>query len=170
MFSAGNWSPIISYLEDEDLVLVMDVNDMYGERGYLIPSKRLYDAINTRCIVSGNYRGLLLVRGLPKHDEKVNIHAPLLTKPCELSCAMGRLKGAYYRHIATSDIQSFTVDQIMNMDDDNAKGVSMITLDDDNKNKSAIVSLHPVSFYNIYQLPRKKNGLIDNAEIFSSHI
>ena len=36
----GHWSPVVAYLEENDLCLVLDVNEEYG--GYLIPLERLY--------------------------------------------------------------------------------------------------------------------------------
>ena len=36
-FVAAHWSPVIAYLEEDDLVLVMDVNSSYGRKGYLVP-------------------------------------------------------------------------------------------------------------------------------------
>ena len=41
----GHWSPVVAYLENEDLVLVLDVDQEYG--AYLVPLERLYEATNT---------------------------------------------------------------------------------------------------------------------------
>jgi hypothetical protein len=57
----GHHSPIGGYLEDEDLVFVLDVNQDFGP--WLIESERLYAAMNT---LDGNAkRGLLLIGSAP---------------------------------------------------------------------------------------------------------
>lgn len=53
----GHHSPIAGYLEDQDLVLVVDVNKAYGP--WLVKSDRLYDAMNTLDATSHQKRGLL---------------------------------------------------------------------------------------------------------------
>jgi hypothetical protein len=46
----GHWSPLGGYLSESSLVHVLDVNDSYGN--YLVPTQRLYDAINTHGMLS----------------------------------------------------------------------------------------------------------------------
>jgi hypothetical protein len=55
----GHHSPIAGYLADEDLVLVLDVNGRY--RPWLVPSDRLYDAMDTVDRTSGKKRGVLVI-------------------------------------------------------------------------------------------------------------
>jgi hypothetical protein len=55
----GHISPILGYLEAEDLVFVGDVNDEYGP--FLTSPERLLEAINTTDTASGEMRGLLRV-------------------------------------------------------------------------------------------------------------
>ncbi|MFL5349084.1 MAG: phytochelatin synthase family protein [Hyalangium sp.] len=55
----GHHSPIAGYLEQEDLVLVLDVNEKY--RPWLVPTERLYQAMTTVDSSSGLQRGLLLI-------------------------------------------------------------------------------------------------------------
>lgn len=57
--SGGHHSPIGGYLEDEDLVLVLDVNDKYHP--WLVRSERLFAAMNTVDGSSGKRRGLLRI-------------------------------------------------------------------------------------------------------------
>jgi len=57
-FFGGHFSPLVGYLEHEDLVAVFDVNANYSL--YLVPSKRLYDAVNTYDVQSGSCRGLVI--------------------------------------------------------------------------------------------------------------
>jgi hypothetical protein len=57
-FFGGHFSPIVGYLEKEDLVGVFDVNSNYSL--YLVPSRRLYDAVNTYDVQSGSCRGLVI--------------------------------------------------------------------------------------------------------------
>jgi hypothetical protein len=59
----GHHSPIAGYLEQEDLVLVLDVNERY--RPWLVPAERLYQAMSTLDSSSGLQRGLLLIE--PRH-------------------------------------------------------------------------------------------------------
>jgi hypothetical protein len=58
----GHLSPILGYLEREDLVLIGDVNADY--RPFLVKSARLLEAINTIDDVTGRRRGLILASGL----------------------------------------------------------------------------------------------------------
>ena len=54
----GHLSPILGYLEREDLVLVGDVNAAY--RPFLVPSEKLLAAINTIDDATGRGRGLII--------------------------------------------------------------------------------------------------------------
>lgn len=54
----GHHSPIAGYLEDQDLVFVLDVNESFGP--WLVSTERLYRAIDTIDGSSGKKRGLLL--------------------------------------------------------------------------------------------------------------
>lgn len=69
---AGHWSPLGAYIsnadarsdskvstggDETDLVMVLDVNATYG--AYLVPARRLYDAVNTRPLLDGSWRGLI---------------------------------------------------------------------------------------------------------------
>ncbi|WP_353646333.1 phytochelatin synthase family protein [Mesorhizobium sp. WSM2239] len=54
----GHHSPIGGYLEDEDLVFVLDVNEDFGP--WLIEADRLYSAVDT--IDGDKKRGLLLIK------------------------------------------------------------------------------------------------------------
>ena len=92
-FGMVHWSPVLAYLEEEDLVLVMDVNHTYGPKGYLLPTERFYDSVNTRDVFTGNYHGLVLLRPPPPKGE-----ATLLTSPLRLADAFIKMKKAYYRH------------------------------------------------------------------------
>lgn len=53
----GHHSPIGGYFEKEDLVFVLDVNSSYGP--WLVPTARLFEAMNTVDSSSGQPRGLL---------------------------------------------------------------------------------------------------------------
>ncbi len=55
----GHHSPIGGYLADRDLVFVLDVNARYGP--WLVPTERLYRAVDTLDPESGKKRGLLLI-------------------------------------------------------------------------------------------------------------
>jgi hypothetical protein len=55
----GHHSPIAGYLEQEDLVLVLDVNRTYGP--WLVKSDRLYEAMNTVDATAKKKRGLLII-------------------------------------------------------------------------------------------------------------
>ena len=56
----GHFSPIGGFLEDRDLVLVLDVNARYHP--FLVDARRLFDAMNTTDSASGKKRGLLALR------------------------------------------------------------------------------------------------------------
>lgn len=53
----GHISPILGYLDAEDLVFVGDVNDEFGP--FLTSSERLLEAMNTTDSATGHVRGLL---------------------------------------------------------------------------------------------------------------
>jgi hypothetical protein len=57
----GHFSPVIAYLEEEDLVAIFDVNHTYNGI-YLVRSQRLFDAINTPDLSVGKrtVRGLIV--------------------------------------------------------------------------------------------------------------
>jgi hypothetical protein len=55
----GHHSPIAAYLNQEDSVLVVDVNEKYGP--WLVKSERLYEAMNTLDTTAQKKRGLLLI-------------------------------------------------------------------------------------------------------------
>jgi hypothetical protein len=55
----GHHSPIGAYLEPEDLVFVLDVNDAFGP--WLVSAERLFAAMDTVDSSSGKKRGLLLL-------------------------------------------------------------------------------------------------------------
>jgi hypothetical protein len=55
----GHHSPIAGYLDQEDLVLVLDVNQKYGP--WLVKPERLYEAMNTIDNIAQKKRGLLLI-------------------------------------------------------------------------------------------------------------
>jgi hypothetical protein len=57
---AGHHSPIGAYLEDRDLVLVLDVNGDF--KPWLVERERLFRAVDTVDSFSGKKRGLLVVR------------------------------------------------------------------------------------------------------------
>lgn len=56
----GHHSPIAGYLEDRDLVFVLDVNAKFGP--WLVPTERLYQAASATDPRSGKPRGLLLIQ------------------------------------------------------------------------------------------------------------
>lgn len=56
----GHFSPVLGYLEREDLVLVGDVNASY--RPYLVSSERLWRAMDTVDTDTGKERGLIVAR------------------------------------------------------------------------------------------------------------
>lgn len=53
----GHHSPIAGYLEGEDLVFVLDVNDKFGP--WLVPTERLFKAMDSLDSSCGKKRGLL---------------------------------------------------------------------------------------------------------------
>jgi len=55
----GHHSPIAGYLDQEDLVLILDVNKKYGP--WLVKPERLYEAMNTIDTTAQKKRGLLLI-------------------------------------------------------------------------------------------------------------
>ena len=55
----GHHSPIGGYLADQDLVLVVDVNEKY--KPWLVPTERLFGAVDTVDKSSGKKRGLLRI-------------------------------------------------------------------------------------------------------------
>ena len=59
--AGGHHSPIGGYLEDDDLVFVLDVNAKY--KPWLVKTERLFAAMDTIDEGSGKKRGLLLVEG-----------------------------------------------------------------------------------------------------------
>jgi len=56
----GHHSPIAGYLEDRDLVFVLDVNAKFGP--WLVPTERLYNAVNAPDPSTSKPRGLLLIQ------------------------------------------------------------------------------------------------------------
>lgn len=57
-FFGGHFSPVVAYLEKEDLVCVFDVNHRYGL--FFVSSQRLYDSINTLDVQSGVSRAVVV--------------------------------------------------------------------------------------------------------------
>jgi hypothetical protein len=55
----GHHSPVAGYLEDRDLVFVLDVNGKFGP--WLVPTERLFRAVDAVDSSSGKKRGLILV-------------------------------------------------------------------------------------------------------------
>ena len=60
----GHFSPVLGYLEQQDLVLVGDVNASY--RPYLAPSERLWRATDTVDDATGKERGLIVAQVAPR--------------------------------------------------------------------------------------------------------
>jgi predicted GNAT family N-acyltransferase len=156
-FPMVHWSPVLAYLEEEDLVLVMDVNHMYGPKGYLVSTQRFLDAVNTRDIFNGNFHGLILLRPPPPR----NTGPPLLTSPRDLSVVFGGIKQAYYRHQAAGRKASASEILLSNDDGysplkDNEQGeksIRMVSTEKEEPNTtgtglSAVLSGHPVFFSN----------------------
>jgi hypothetical protein len=56
----GHHSPVAAYLEDRDLVLVLDVNPKFGP--WLVSTERLFRAVDSLDSSSGRKRGLLLIQ------------------------------------------------------------------------------------------------------------
>jgi Phytochelatin synthase len=71
----GHFSPIGGFLQDRDLVLVLDVNGSYG--AFLVEARRLFEAVDTIDSSSGNKRGFL-----PLEDSTMTDHhqQPQLTQ------------------------------------------------------------------------------------------
>ncbi|AKF09969.1 phytochelatin synthase family protein [Sandaracinus amylolyticus] len=59
---AGHHSPIGGYLPDDDLVFVLDVNDDYDP--WLVPTERLFAAMDTVDGASGLERGLIVIESV----------------------------------------------------------------------------------------------------------
>jgi len=149
-FPMVHWSPVVAYLEEEDLVLVMDVNALYGPKGYLLPTKRFYDSVNTRDIFNGNFHGLVLLRPPPPKAE-----LPLLTSAHEMSIELGRMKRAYYLHQAAG--RETTASLLLQSGEEGymplprnemgEKAIRHVTYADTDS-ISAVISAHPVAFSN----------------------
>jgi hypothetical protein len=58
--SVGHHSPIGGFLEEQNLVFVLDVNTKYGP--FLVDAQRLYDAMDTMDESAGKSRGLMVMR------------------------------------------------------------------------------------------------------------
>mmetsp|Transcript_17259 Transcript_17259/g.31268 ORF Transcript_17259/g.31268 Transcript_17259/m.31268 type:complete len:84 (+) Transcript_17259:318-569(+) len=58
-FVGGHFSPVLGYLEEENLVAIFDTNHKYGF--YLCDAKRLFDAVNTVDVTNGSKRGLIIM-------------------------------------------------------------------------------------------------------------
>ena len=151
-FPMVHWSPVVAYLEEEDLVLVMDVNHHYGSKGYLVPTRRFYDSVNTRDIFNGNFHGLILLRPPPPKGE-----LPLLTSANDLSAEFGRIKNAYYEHqaagrgIAADSLLESSEEGYMPLprNEEEEKAIRSISVaGTDSTNISAVLSAHPVAFCN----------------------
>eukprot|EP00164_Ancoracysta_twista_P000530 GFYU01000708.1.p1 GENE.GFYU01000708.1~~GFYU01000708.1.p1 ORF type:complete len:340 (-),score=77.75 GFYU01000708.1:110-1129(-) len=53
----AHWSPIGGFLEKENRVLILDVNEKYDE--FLVSPERFYDTINCRDFLTGAWRGFI---------------------------------------------------------------------------------------------------------------
>lgn len=62
----GHFSPILGYLETEDLVFVGDVNDDYAP--FLVSAERLLQAMNTVDDATGQVRGLVRISPPPGRE------------------------------------------------------------------------------------------------------
>ena len=151
-FPMVHWSPVVAYLEEEDLVLVMDVNSHYGPRGYLLPTKRFYDSVNTRDIFNGNFHGLILLRPPPPKGK-----LPLLTSANDVSVEFGRIKRAYYLHqgagreITAKSLLESSEEGYMPLarNEEREKAIRSISITgSDSTSIHAIISAHPVAFCN----------------------
>lgn len=58
-FCGGHFSPVLGYLEDENLVAIFDTNHKYGF--YLCDAKRLFNAVNTVDVTNGSTRGMIVM-------------------------------------------------------------------------------------------------------------
>lgn len=151
-FPMVHWSPVLAYLEEEDLALVMDVNHHYGSKGYLVPTNRFYYSVNTRDIFNGNFHGLILLRPPPPKGE-----LPLLTSANDISAEFGRIKNAYYEHqaagrgIAADSLLESSEEGYMPLprNEEEDKAIRSISVTGTDSNSiSAVVSAHPVAFCN----------------------
>jgi hypothetical protein len=59
----GHFSPIGGFLEDRDLVFILDVNALY--KPFLVDARRLFEAMDTVDSSTGKKRGLLLLSPIP---------------------------------------------------------------------------------------------------------
>lgn len=155
-YMMGHWSPIPAYLDEQNLVLVMDVNRDYGPRGYLVEPRRLFEAVNTRCCMNGDYRGLILLRPPPclaksPTAKKIKGSAVLPPSPrsllydtTEISLAMGNLKREYYHHVARGGGGDDNGDD----KDDDDENSAIRWCHEDSSSVMSVVSSHPVTFTN----------------------
>lgn len=60
--NVGHFSPIGGYLEKQDLVFVLDVLEDY--RPFLVPTRRLFKAMDTVDFETGKKRGLIIVHAI----------------------------------------------------------------------------------------------------------
>lgn len=58
-FAGGHFSPVLGYLENENLVAIFDTNHKYGF--YLCDAKRLFNAVNTVDVANGITRGVIVM-------------------------------------------------------------------------------------------------------------
>jgi len=65
-FFGGHFSPIVAYLEQENLVAVFDVNHAYGL--FLVRPERLFEATATYDVMSSKSRGLVLTQIIKKYQ------------------------------------------------------------------------------------------------------
>ena len=61
-----HWSPLAAYITNDqgsdtekELVMILDENPSYGP--VLVPLLRLFDAVNTKSVLDGEWRGLVRV-------------------------------------------------------------------------------------------------------------
>lgn len=62
----GHFSPVLGYLEEENLVAIFDVNKKYGF--YLVEARRLFASVNTFDFMNGTTRGLILTEIIAKES------------------------------------------------------------------------------------------------------
>ncbi|WP_244492627.1 phytochelatin synthase family protein [Aureimonas sp. AU22] len=81
----GPISPVVGYLEAQDLVFVLDVNAKFGP--WLIETRRLFEAMDT--LDGGKKRGLLRIergqrsgRATPRRRKRLRLVMPALRAPC----------------------------------------------------------------------------------------
>jgi N-acetylglutamate synthase-like GNAT family acetyltransferase len=155
-FFMGHWSPLPAYLEEENLVLNMDVNRDYGARGYLVPPRRLYESINTKCCMNGAFRGLIILRPPP-----LPLSLSLLSRPQNISRKFFAIKKDYYKHVATSALASSNQQHIQWQE----KGPL-----------SLVISTHPFSFTNCVFIDEKQQHTLtleqiqDARDIFTENV